>query len=264
MQIYYINLDARPDRRAFMEEQFARLGLAATRIRAIGPVDVSNDDLERYCNPSRGGTLSPSALYCRLAHLRAARTLLESDKEHAAVFEDDAVLSSRLASFLTAFAASDEKPDLLRLETHLEGLRFREAGVTVAGVSLVKPYSWEPGAAGYIMSRRAADAFVSNPQMRLRNDYTLFNPYGWLGRHINARQAVPALCIQSHHLATQQTPDFGSDNRVPQAARFPLSRWQKLRRELRLFYERDIVVGSRKVLFGLAGVRKHPIAFAPE
>ena len=43
MDIYYINLARRTDRRDFMEAQFQKLGLAATRIEAVTPADISEE-----------------------------------------------------------------------------------------------------------------------------------------------------------------------------------------------------------------------------
>ena len=39
--LYYVNLASRPDRREFMDAQFARVGLAATRIEAVTPAATS-------------------------------------------------------------------------------------------------------------------------------------------------------------------------------------------------------------------------------
>ena len=264
MPIYYLNLPARVDRRIFMDEQFARLGLRATRIEALTPDRIAADELERYCEPRRGGTLSPSALACRLGHLSVAQALIASGEPYAAVFEDDAVISSRFKSFLDAFAASAGKPDLLRLETHLEGLRLGRVESVLEGVEIAKPYSWEPGAAGYIMSRRAAEAFVANPRMRRRNDQALFSPEGWLARHVVLRQAIPALCIQSFLVKDGHQPRLGSDNRGPAPARFTQTRWQAVGGEIRRVVERDLVGGARKLFFRLRGVRKRRIDFAAD
>src|SRR3569833_23496 len=103
MDIYYINLDGRPDRRAFMEEQFARLGLKATRVRAITPTELTREQLDRHCNPSRGPWLEPGALCCSLSHLEVVRRVAGGSGSPALVLEDDVVISRTLPAFLDAF-----------------------------------------------------------------------------------------------------------------------------------------------------------------
>ena len=56
--IIYLNLQSRPDRRAAMARQLSELGLAAHRIEACTPEDLSPRDIERYCNPTRSRFVS--------------------------------------------------------------------------------------------------------------------------------------------------------------------------------------------------------------
>src|SRR5690242_19024849 len=100
MQIYYINMARRTDRRAFMEAQLAKLGLEATRIEAVTPETF----LASAVTASRG-RLTPVALSCSLSHVKAAEALLASGDPCALILEDDAILSTRLPEFLAALDA---------------------------------------------------------------------------------------------------------------------------------------------------------------
>jgi glycosyl transferase family 25 len=261
MHVYYINTAARTDRRTFMENQLDALGIRAERVGGIVPAELTAEQIDAYCNPERGGTLRISALCCNLSHLKVAAELIESGETRAMVLEDDAVLSPRLTEFLSAFEAADPDIGLLRIETHLQPIRYRASSTRLAGVAIVRPFGWEPGAAGYILSRRAAQALIADPQMRLANDFTLFNPFGRLARRVTLRQAVPALCIQSHHTASGAANSFGSDNQSPPWIA-PLTLGQRLSREARWIWHRDLVMGSRKLVQQLLGARKQVIPFA--
>lgn len=77
----YINLDGRPDRRAHMERELARFGLA--------------DSYRRL----KATEATPGAIGCYRSHVRA----LELARNHATpihILEDDSILSSALAPFL--------------------------------------------------------------------------------------------------------------------------------------------------------------------
>lgn len=48
----YINLASRVDRRQFMEEQFARLGIVAERVDAVTPLEVSDARMTTHQHPA--------------------------------------------------------------------------------------------------------------------------------------------------------------------------------------------------------------------
>jgi GR25 family glycosyltransferase involved in LPS biosynthesis len=101
----YINMDASTDRRAAMEAQFERIGLADRYARFAGADG-------RALDGSRS-RLSPGELGCFMSHYRC---LVESDVEghHIHIVEDDVVLAPQAASLLE-LAIGDATPtcDLL-------------------------------------------------------------------------------------------------------------------------------------------------------
>jgi glycosyl transferase family 25 len=262
MLIFYINLDRRPDRREFMAAQLAGLGLAGERIAALTPRELTPEQLSRFCDPVRGGRLTPVTLSCKLSHIAALEAFLATEARYGLVLEDDAILSPRLPDFLAALEADPQTIDLLRLETSLRGIRFRRIERRLAGVALVRPLSWEGGAAAYVVSRAAAEQHIRDPRMRRRNDLSLFDPFRgtMLG---GLRQTDPGLCIQAHLLEPSMAPQFGSDiggQAVPTA----LSLGQRRRRHLEEFVDREIVYGSRRLWHQLLGAKKHRIPFAAD
>lgn len=266
MQIYYINLVRRTDRRAFMDEQFAALGLKATRIEAATPDDVSPAELAAYCHPSRPFWLSVKEYACSLSHFRAMSALLEAGQSHAVIFEDDATLSRQLPQFLAALDAEPRSFDLLRIETVERRLRLRPVGAPVAGIEIARFIGYEGGAAGYIVSRDGAKRILGDARARQRPiDQALFDSHAPLGRRLTVLQINPALCIQSREPASgvaELVSDLGTGDHRP-AAEAPYRRRHRLHRLGRAVH-RDIVVGLQKAWFVHArGGRLLRIPFAP-
>ncbi len=78
-----------------MERQFTGLGLAATRVEALTPIDLS----DRQRQATAGGGME-GALCCVLSHRRAIGDFVASTAAWALILEDDAaVLSGKSSSF---------------------------------------------------------------------------------------------------------------------------------------------------------------------
>jgi GR25 family glycosyltransferase involved in LPS biosynthesis len=194
--IYYINLASRPDRREFMEEQFARLGLSAERIEAVTPSDLTAEQVSIYCDPLRSRSMTKAQYACNQSHARAWGRLIASGAEAAVIFEDDAVLSPSLPEFLAQLP--NVKADIIRIETFPEepwafAPRVEEM---VSTFTLRECLDRTAGSGGYILSRRAASAALSAPNFHFRLvDGFLFDPFG-LGRQLSTRHVDPGLAVQ--------------------------------------------------------------------
>ena len=137
MRIFYINLDRRTDRRTQMEERLANLGLAASRLSAITPDQLSDADRAFSCNPQKFYWMTPEECACTQSHLKALRAFLDSGDSHGLILEDDAVLSPRLPGFLNTFQHAPPPIDIVRLETFLDVQRLAPAAdYVVDGVEL--------------------------------------------------------------------------------------------------------------------------------
>lgn len=76
MEIKYINLDRRPDRREQMEAQLRDLGLSAQRVEAIDGDDLTAPPQDRYVHA------------CLLSHIKAIKGV---DRD-TLILEDDAII----------------------------------------------------------------------------------------------------------------------------------------------------------------------------
>lgn len=242
--IFYINLATRGDRREFMERQFQKLAIVATRIEAVTPDTTPVADSERYCDPSRIYWLTPGELACNLSHVNAMLALLRTEAPFGVVFEDDVVLSSALPEFLGALERDGMPAGLIKIETFDEPLRLEPGPAGRVGrFALQRPWSWSAGAAGYVVSRRAAEIASRSLEMRYKQvDRVLFNPYEPLARHLAMRHAEPALCIQQQRTTSKRLSSGLDDSRnlrreiesAQGLRRLPLNAVEWIDRELRI------------------------------
>jgi glycosyl transferase family 25 len=196
MLIAYINLDSRPDRRAAMEQQFARLGMTVRRISALTPAQLAPEIVAAHCSDSARAWVSPEELACALSHRLAWALMRADDVPAMVVLEDDVTVTPQLAEWLPHSAGVASGPDVLRLETRgqrlLLGPRYDHRG----GVGLHRFYSYPFGAAAYVITRRAADRLCSAPHyLDHALDDLLFDPNTPKPTRLRTAQAVPALVM---------------------------------------------------------------------
>ncbi len=190
MKIFYINLDRRPDRRAFIEAQLEKLGLEAERISAVTP-DALPVEALRFCDERRDLWVSPVELSCTYSHRKAWQAIVDRGLSKAIVLEDDAVLSEALPAKLDDISQALERVDLIKMETRIMSVLTEAES---AGW-LRRLFSFHYGSAAYAVSGRAAQLMLNNPLHDIPLDDYLFDPNSPIFKRLEVRQAVPALSI---------------------------------------------------------------------
>jgi glycosyl transferase family 25 len=180
MELYFINLSRRGDRRAAMETQARRLGLGLTRLDAVDARDADPSELARWFEKTGPlGEIPKGDQCCFLSHRTAWSRLVASGAPYAAVLEDDVVLSDRARLVLQSADWIPGAIDLVKLE------HYGPAGQSVLlsdftnvghGFRLGRMRSRHTGGAAYILSRRAAELLLQIPRFDLPVDHLLFNP----------------------------------------------------------------------------------------
>ena len=223
LKCYYINLDNRPDRRAFMEAQFARLGIEAQRVAAVTRQEagdrasaVSRKAISRH-------QFSLSELACNLSHQTAWTAAFSGNAEHALILEDDAVLGPDFAGAANAVAQVAHQFDIIRLETRLRRSFLDARACAVAGrYELFRFHRFEWGMAACIVSRKAANQTVACGQLDLTIiDKLLFNPRYLRWHRLNIVQICPAPVFHPgmRGLTGVQTSDLTQDRHSNKAHR---------------------------------------------
>ena len=199
LPIYYINLANRTDRRAQMEAQFDLLGLGATRIEAVNPLDMVGRLSHRGWFRNHFPGLSPEALASLLSHAIVLDYIAAGSEPWSLVLEDDAVLSRDLPDFL--IRAEAELPaglDLVRLEAGYRPARLGRENVVKRGPVAIRPLqSAQEGAGAYLIRPHAARRLLKAlPKTGLTLEDCLFGRAGWGLYALSIGQTVPALSIQ--------------------------------------------------------------------
>lgn len=215
--IYFINLASRPDRRRFMEEQFDSLGLQAERIEAVTPDDISQSDLETYCDSRNRQWMPPKALSCNLSHERAWQRMLEDGHGSALILEDDAILSRSLPEFLAALDGATAPYSLIRIETKINPVGVLPVDTMLTEtIALRRCRSTNSGAAGYVIRADLAQELIGSVEMRvLLIDGLLYHPFIPIARKLDVGYTDPALCIQLELSDRHAEPTAASNLRGP-------------------------------------------------
>ena len=270
MKAYYINLAHRTDRRATMEARFAAAGIAAERVNALTPADITPDQKARYCNSDNRRWKSAPELSCSLTHVKIMGLLIASGDAMAAIFEDDAMLSPGLGAFLDAYEKADLEIDLLHLETDNNSVRMPpEPEAQLGEFGFYRLYSAGGGSAGYVCTRKAALRVVEGEEIRaIQTDQALFAP-GVLSRELVTRQLVPALVIQDDRFGVapgERRP--GSDLESLRQQRGQSNNqnfWGRLHHNVHDLVVRDIIGANRNRWLGLTqGIAKRRVLFKTE
>jgi glycosyl transferase family 25 len=202
MQIYYINLESRPDRRQRLELQLGQLGLSAIRISATTPGDIDPQIIAKYCRGQFGNPLSAPELACTFSHLAAMKKIATGREPFGLVLEDDMVLSTMLPDFLARFEAAPAALDILKLDTDRYVARVLNGKPpAIAGISLSKVATDRMGCGAYIISRSAAKRISDAKNiLALQIDESLYRLTSPAVRGLELRHADPGLASHPHLL----------------------------------------------------------------
>jgi GR25 family glycosyltransferase involved in LPS biosynthesis len=265
--IFYINLAARADRRAYMAAQLEPMGIEATRIDAVAAPDIPAEQLRRYGDPRRHGWLTPAEIACTLSHIKAAAEVVRSGAPWACIFEDDARLSPSLPHFLAALQTTPPALDVLRIEAGYRPVPMVATNeLEIAGYRAFRLYGWLNGAGGYIVSAAAAGVISRGEGMvGYAADDALFNPYRPLSNRLTIRCLSPALCIEADSYLNGAKPTSDIDReRLARGSAEAAHYWHNMLRKARLVMDRDIWQGGRRSWHLMRGVQKHSLPFKAE
>ncbi|RIY02063.1 hypothetical protein D3218_07105 [Aureimonas flava] len=195
MRTVFVNLDRAGERRAFMEGQGARLGLALERVRAVETGDISAD-VDARLNGRWERPLSGPELGCFLSHHGIWAEVARGDGP-VLVLEDDAVLSRRTGEALRRLAAFEDA-DFLNLES-FDRRRFaaRRAVDLGGGIAVRRVYRDKSGSAGYLLWPAGARKLLERTERRGAAPVDAFL-HGCAA--LVSWQAEPALVMQAHIL----------------------------------------------------------------
>lgn len=217
MRSFYINLDRRPERRAFMERQFERLGMQCERVAGIDGRGLPSEERRRHLRAFRwwcanGYRARNGEIGAALSHQSVYRRLASGEFPCACILEDDIELSDRFPEMLDAaqgFLNADTAPKILLIAPY--GGRA-ESGAADA------PFSFSPvrdasAASAYVLNAEAAGRLLEvNAPL-----HTTIDNWGRLARlgGIGLYDANPLVCSQDRYGENTRGAGFDSDTIDP-------------------------------------------------
>lgn len=203
--VYLINLDRRPDRRAYMEDQLAAMGLACTRIAAKDAQVVPDAEIATEVALSGHIIRMGRGSQCNaLNHFEIMRRLVASGAPAAIVLEDDIELSPDLAGFARDAAWLPAGVGIVRFEKWSRRVTKKLLGPElgpspVPGRAIRRLFSRVGGSGAYLITREAAARILAGKGvLRHPIDHLLFNlNVSPLAREVGVAMVVPALARQA-------------------------------------------------------------------
>ncbi|HVV64263.1 MAG TPA: glycosyltransferase family 25 protein [Rhizomicrobium sp.] len=202
MRIHLVNLKRRPDRLAAMTAQLDRLGLSFERFDAVDARTADPAELgARFAASGPLGALSAGDMACTMSHLSLWRAIAAGTDSHAAILEDDILISDAAPNFLLGAEWIPRGVGLIKLERYGDANQLIVIGrrrIAALGRQIAPLLSRHTGSGGYIISRETAAALAGlKEKFTLPIDHLLFNPnnspvFHWL----KPWQLLPAIVDQ--------------------------------------------------------------------
>lgn len=217
MHVFYINLDREVRRRAHIESQLGSLGLAAERLPAVTPADLTDPVHSASTGAVR---ISPPELACLHSHRRLWQEIVARGLRAALIVEDDVLLSPRLPHLLLMLDQAPLDLDVVRIETQEEDVRLGRPTFEANGIGLRTIHSVVWGCGGYVVTREGAQRLLG-PLARfdLPVDHIIFNYHEGTSRQLRIRQAFPAGIANGYAIAHQYHSDEFPSTLEPERSR---------------------------------------------
>ncbi|KIC26284.1 glycosyltransferase family 25 protein [Leisingera sp. ANG-M6] len=226
---YMISLERAAGRHAAMRAALADARIEAEFVPAVDLQTTPESELLKQCRSfGPWGAFAAGNMACTLSHARVWETFLDSDADIALVFEDDVFISPELRLWLDDLSWWPDGCGLVNIEFwRSDSLRVMlgTGGTARHGRSLAPMLSRNPGSAGYLVTRSAAEQLLAARPFDLSIDQLLFNPLvSRLAVSLNPYQITPAL-VKQGNTPPEESTFLGHGTRRPASA----VRWRQKR-----------------------------------
>jgi glycosyl transferase family 25 len=240
LQTWVINLDRAPERLARISAQLQALGLPYTRLpavdaRALKPEQSAALDDAAY-RRKHGMTPVLGELGCYLSHVEAMRLFLATDAAFAMILEDDVLLHDSLPAVLQGLMSHPGRWDMVKLSAVHSGTPQRVLQLS-PGHDLAVMLSRCTGSSAYLVNRRAAQAYLRQPQgllpMQLPYDHVF--DQGWRFG-LKVRLVTPTPCGHDSEIASTIVAPPGASRKFKWTQRLPTYAYRLGNEARRLVY----------------------------
>lgn len=209
--VYVINLVRAHDRRAWMEGELARIGVAASFVAAVDSRGFGPECRAWLANRAGSYHLSAGEAALVLSHRKVWRAFLAGGARYALVLEDDVHLGRDFAA-LVAADWSQWAFDVVKLETVNLRVWLSRRRWPLPGRELRQIDSVHYASAAYIVSAAGARKLMRRTQTTFEPvDHTIFGAAVVSRGKVRALQLWPAAAIQdSFRAASEETAKLPS------------------------------------------------------
>ena len=195
---YLISLNRSVARRAHMDAAFGRLDIDYELVPAIDGDLPSVREVAAACP-----TMTRGEIGSLMSHRFVWSLIARGSESHVAVFEDDIYLAPQLAAFLADWEWIPSDADIVKIDTMMTSANIdRQPSATRLGFKVSRLRSTHWGAAGYILSRKAAGTLTGlSREPKRPADAVLFDFDENESSSLVIYQVDPALCIQHDTIA---------------------------------------------------------------
>lgn len=203
LHIEMINLARAVERRERMQAELERAGIEAEFHPAFDMAEHPRTEMLRHCRPDGPwGLFHDSNMAITISHARVWERFLSSQATHCLIMEDDIFIAPELGQWIESLTWWPTDADMVKLERwrgrNLKVLLGAEAAPH-RGRHLARLLSRHVGAAGYMLTRTAAEALLAARPFDITIDNLLFNfNASPVARSLRVYQVQPALIEQGN------------------------------------------------------------------
>lgn len=208
MKLYteMLNIERAKDRKALMLSELKTKNIEAQFFKAVDFKETKKDEILAECLPNGPwGQFHIQNMAATLSHSSAWERFLESDAEICFIMEDDIHISEDLELWLNDLSWWPDDADIIKLECWIEKLNkkgailFENPGKRHLNRKVKRLLTRHMGAAGYLLTRKAAKRLLKSKPFDMVIDQMLFNiNASKVAKKMKIYQIIPALIIQGN------------------------------------------------------------------
>lgn len=252
---YVVNLDRSVERWDRMQKMFQDLGVEIIRLPAVDGRKMDPEELKNM-RPKLSERhfwlkeMTPGEMGCYLSHLKAWKSLLETEEEWALIMEDDLLVRENVKDFITDESWIPEGVDLIQMTARKEpGAELREKifkSIRSKNARLLKVLRWSNmGTVAYMINRKGAAAMIEISKKVLGPvDDLLFLYASPVRQSIDAWGLAPSVFYFDDNMESEIGLEK-KNNKTPKLVR-PIA-----------YLERKFIIMRHKARCSVEGVKDH-------
>lgn len=250
MKNYVISLTTAIDRREHINQEFGKQGIDFEFFDAVTPEQTPQLCQTLGIHLMDNQQLTDGEKACFISHVSLWQKMLDDNIDYMAIFEDDVYLGENAHLIFNEDAWLHKNSlDIVKTETFLQERKLDQNAIELMDgrkLHLLKEQHF--GAAGYILSQKAAQKLLHSIQSLNANQITpidviLFEDFVLKSSDIQVYQLLPAVCIQEFILKPNDIamPSSLENLRAIKRKQKPKRSWQaKLKGELSNIFRKTI------------------------